>query len=140
VSREDAGTVRASYEALNRGDVDGALDALHPDVEWRESRELPETDIYRGIAAVRKLLDAFQESWLEFRQDVDDSIEAGDKVVVLLHLSARGRESGAQVDARYAHVWTMRDGKGVRVDAYYDREEALKTAGVDTERGTRSNP
>ena len=29
------------------------------------------------------------------------------------------------MDARYAHVWTMRDGLGARVDAYYERDRAL---------------
>jgi ketosteroid isomerase-like protein len=135
VSREDVETVRASYEALNRGDIDGSQEALHPDVEWRESRELPETGVYHGRASVRRFLEEFLESWDEFRQDVEEVIEADGKVVVFLHLSARGRESGVSVDARYAHVWTMRDGKAVRVDAYYDREEALEAARSGRARG-----
>jgi uncharacterized protein len=128
VTRADAETVRRSYEALNRGDIDGALEALDPEVEWRESRELPETGTYHGRDAVRRFLEQFLESWHEFRQDVEELIEADDKVVVFLHLSARGRESGALVDARYAHVWAMRDAKAVQVDAYYDRQEALEAA------------
>ena len=38
---------------------------------------------------------------------------AGDRVAVVIHLSAVGRSSGIAVDTRYAHVWTMRDGRGV---------------------------
>lgn len=136
MTKEDAETVRRSYDALNRGDIDAALEALHPDVEWRESRELPETGTYRSRAAVRRFLEQFLESWEEFRQDVEEVIEAESKVVVFLHLSARGRESGALVDARYAHVWTMRGGSAVQVDAYYDREEALEAAREGPARGT----
>jgi ketosteroid isomerase-like protein len=44
---------------------------------------------------------------------------------VLIHLEATGRGSAADVDARYAHLWTVSDGKGVRVDAFYDRDEAV---------------
>ena len=42
---------------------------------------------------------------------------------------AGGRDgaSAAGVDARYAHVWTISAGAGVRVDAYYDPEEARAT-------------
>ena len=29
------------------------------------------------------------------------------------------------MDARYAHLWTLREGLGVSVDAYYDPERAL---------------
>jgi uncharacterized protein len=134
VTRQDAETIRESYEALNRGDVDGALEALHDDVEWHESRELPETGSYHGLAAVRGLLAQFLESWNELHQEVEEVIEAGPKLVACLHLSAKGRESGATVDARYAHVWTMREGKAARVDAYYDREEALAAARAGSNR------
>jgi ketosteroid isomerase-like protein len=37
-----------------------------------------------------------------------------------------GRGSGAEVETSYAHVWTVRDGLGVRVDAYRDVDEALE--------------
>jgi hypothetical protein len=41
--------------------------------------------------------------------------------------SGRGRGSGAEVQsARTAHVWTLRDGKAVRLDLFNDRGEALK--------------
>ena len=33
--------------------------------------------------------------------------------------------SAADVDARYAHLWTVSGGRGIRVDAFYDRDEAL---------------
>ncbi len=45
---------------------------------------------------------------------------------MVIHLSAVGRASGIEVDTRYAHVWTMRDGSGVRVDAYRDPDQALR--------------
>jgi ketosteroid isomerase-like protein len=44
--------------------------------------------------------------------------------------TAIGRDSGAEVNARYAHLWTLRDGRGGEVDAYYDREKALR--GLET--------
>ena len=66
----------------------------------------------------------------------DEQIDAaGDKVFLFLHVGRAAEGSGIEVEARYAHVWTMRGGKGVRVDAYADRELALKSLG-ETERGT----
>ena len=46
-------------------------------------------------------------------------------VLILLRSRSRGKGSGISVEARYAHLWTMRDGRGTRVDAYFDRDEAL---------------
>jgi uncharacterized protein len=125
VAAADVETVTASYEALNRGDVDGALAALAEDAEWHESEALPETGVYRGRETIRRFLTDFLASWERFHQEIEETHLSDDRVAVLIHLRARGRESAAEVDARYAHVWQLRDGRGVRVDAYYDRDEAL---------------
>jgi ketosteroid isomerase-like protein len=44
----------------------------------------------------------------------------------MLRSRQRGKGSGIDVEAKYAHLWTMEDGRGVRVDAYIDRGEALR--------------
>jgi ketosteroid isomerase-like protein len=125
--REDEiDAVRASYDALNHGDIDATVDALAPDVEWHESPALPDAGVYTGREVVRGFLEHFLESWQEFHQEIEEVIVEGDRVALLINLTARGRGSGAEVDARYAHVWTIREAKGVRVDAYDDPEDAVR--------------
>ena len=119
--------VIASYEALNEGDVDGAMEALAEDAEWHESEVLPDTGVYCGRESIRTFLADFLASWERFHQTVEEARHEGDRVVVIIHLEARGRGSTAEVDARYAHVWTIADGRGTRVDAFYEPEEALAT-------------
>jgi hypothetical protein len=122
----DMQVLRASYEALNTGDIEATLAVLAPDAEWHESSALPDAGTFRGRDAVREFLEEFLQSWESFHQDVEEVVVEGDRAALMIHLTARGRGSGAQVDARYAHVWTFRDGLGVRVDAYYDRDAALR--------------
>ncbi|HSJ18605.1 MAG TPA: nuclear transport factor 2 family protein, partial [Solirubrobacterales bacterium] len=86
----------------------------------------PDADVYRGRDALRAFLEEFLESWDRFHQEVEEVVVVGDRAALMIHLTARGRGSGAEVNARYAHVWTLRDGLGVRVDAYYDRDAALR--------------
>jgi len=117
--------VVASYEALNRHDIDTAMKALAEDAEWHESEVLPDTGIYSGREAIRAFLTHFLDSWERFHQTVEEVRHEGDRVLVMIHLEATGRGSAADVDARYAHLWTVSDGRGVRVDAFYDRDEAL---------------
>jgi ketosteroid isomerase-like protein len=124
----DIALVTRAYDALNRGDVAGALAPLSENAEWHESAALPESDVYRGRETIREFLEGFLESWDEFVQEVEDVVRTGDKLVVLLSMRGRGRESGVDVDASYAHVWTLRDGRAIRVDAFYDRERALEAA------------
>jgi ketosteroid isomerase-like protein len=116
--------ISASYEALNERDIDSAMEALAEDAEWHESEVLPDTGIYVGREAIRAFLTDFLASWERFHQTVEEVSEEGDRVLVMIHLEATGRGSEADVDARYAHLWTVSGGRGVRVDAFYDRDEA----------------
>jgi uncharacterized protein len=126
VAETELDTIRASYGALNQGDVQGALDALHRDAVWRESPELPGADEFVGRAAIEEFLEGFLEQWDVFHQRVESTLRRGDRVLVNIQMTAVGRESGAEVSARYVHVWTLRDGRGAEVDAFYDAEKAVR--------------
>jgi len=116
--------VTCAYEALNRGDVEGALEPLADDAEWMEHSDLPEAGCYRGIDSIRTLLEGFLESWDDLHQEVETTRTERDRVLVQLRFRGTGRGSGVEVETRYAHLWTLRDDKGVRVDAYYDPRAA----------------
>jgi ketosteroid isomerase-like protein len=123
---DDAARIRSAYEALNRGDVPGAMSVIDEAAEWHEHSDLPEAGSYVGRGTIREFLEEFLESWQEFHQEVEDAIPANERVLICLRLAARGKGSGIPVETRYAHLWTMQNGRGVRVDAYYDRDEALE--------------
>jgi ketosteroid isomerase-like protein len=125
----DPDTLRRSYQALNEGDLDAALEALHADAVWHESQELPGGDEFHGREAVRGFLQDFLAEWKQFHQEIEEIVVAGDRVAVLIHLTAIGRGSGIETDTRYGHVWTMRGGKGIRVDGYRDHKAALRSLG-----------
>ena len=126
-------TIRGSYAALNHGDVQGALAALHRDAVWIESAELPGGDEFRGRQAIEEFLAGFLEQWDVFHQRVESTLQRGDRVLVNIRMTAIGRESGAEVNARYAHLWTLREGRGAEVDAFYDPERALRELEADPE-------
>jgi uncharacterized protein len=126
VSQAEVETVRGSYEALNRGDVEAALEALDPDAVWRDSPELPGSGEFRGRGALRRFLEDFLAEWRDFHQEIEETVVAGERVGLVIRLTAIGRSSGIGVDTRYAHVWTMRGGRGVRVDAYRDPDAARR--------------
>jgi ketosteroid isomerase-like protein len=125
IANRDVKTLRDAYEALNQGDIERALAVLDEHAEWCEHSDLPEAGLYRGRDAIRAFLESFLESWEDFTQETEELI-AGDRcVLILLRSRSRGKGSGINVEAQYAHMWTMEGGQGVRVDAYFDREEAL---------------
>jgi ketosteroid isomerase-like protein len=126
LSRENLEAVRVGYEAFNRGDVDWMVERMHPEIEWHEAPEVPGAKVYRGKEEVRGYLESFGRVWDDIRFDPEGEFQAaGDKVLAFVHLSGKGKGSGASVDAHLAHLFTLRDAKGVRVDIYFDREQAL---------------
>lgn len=50
--------------------------------------------------------------------------------LALLRHVGRGKGSGAELELRDAHVWTVRDGLAVRWRTYLDRAEALRDVGL----------
>jgi ketosteroid isomerase-like protein len=126
LSAENLEAVRVGYEAFNRGDIDQMVERMQPEIEWHEAPEVPGAKVYRGKEEVRAYLESFGRVWDDIRFDPEGEFQAaGDKVLAFVHLSGKGKGSGASVDAHLAHIFTLRDGKGVRCDIYFDREQAV---------------
>src|SRR6266566_2562727 len=86
-------------------DTDTFVELAHPEIEWAP----------------------FEENHLE----IEEILDAGDDLLVILHLEGRGRGSGAEVDVRlYLHM-KVRDGRVVYVFEHEDRAEALKAVGLE---------
>jgi ketosteroid isomerase-like protein len=63
--------------------------------------------------------------------DLEELIEAGEHGVVSVMVQrGRGRASGAEVEDRLGTVWTIREGKIVRVVWFPTPEEALEAVGL----------
>jgi ketosteroid isomerase-like protein len=68
-------------------------------------------------------------AWEGLELSAEELIEIGDRVVVPFCVRARGKGSGAEVERRWAHVWTFRDGKAVMFEVFMSKEAALRTLG-----------
>jgi len=49
---------------------------------------------------------------------------------VTVRWRARGHGSGVEIDALFYEIYTLRDGRIVRMDEFTDRSEALEAAGL----------
>jgi len=109
-------------------DTDAFRDTLHPEIEWFPIDE-NRGRLY-GIEAAMRNRNEWFETWDEHRLEADEVASEGDSVVVCVHITARGKISGAEVDVRfYAHV-KLRDGKVVYIYDHEDRTAALEAAGL----------
>ena len=127
----DVETVRAAYEAWDRGD-DSFFDYFDPDVEWIPAAQFVEGPVH-GIDGIRRLLQTFKEAFEEIRWipvRVVESAEAG-QVVVVIDTESRGRGSWAEIKVRVAHLVRVRDGKVVWGKVYPNADEGLRAAGIE---------
>jgi hypothetical protein len=114
--------VRRSYEAFERGDLDGVLADMHPEIEWHQAQGLPHGGYYRGIDEVRRnIFDPLDEEWWdEFSAVPDEFLDAGDHVVVLGRYRGVAKVTGRALDVPFVHVWTLAEGKAVRFRQFLD--------------------
>ena len=85
---------------------------------------------YRGHEGIRDLLRLTAEVFDQFRYEVDDMVDAGDSVLVLSRICARGIQSGATATQHGAIVFQIRDGLVVAYRSFIDREEARAAVGL----------
>jgi ketosteroid isomerase-like protein len=126
MSRENVDTVRRGFEVLREQGIEALLDFVDPEFETTTPPELTvEPATYRGHDGLRRYFDSFYEAMEEVRFEPEEFIDAGERVVVSTRLVARGRETGIEAEQRVVMVWTLRDGKVLRVAPYATKEEAL---------------
>ena len=51
-------------------------------------------------------------------------------MLAVINFPGRGKQSGAEVNMEVFQLWTFRDGKVIRRQGFFDREEALGAAGL----------
>src|SRR5262245_45078721 len=128
MSEENVEIVRRAiaYEIYGVGDRADAEGIFDPYVVMNPTEEGPSY----GLDAIRDNFEHWKGAWDELEVTLEEVIDAGDRVFLTAHHRGRGRGSGGTVDARYYEVYTLREGKIIRVDEFAERDEALEAAGV----------
>jgi len=132
VAQDNIAVMRAGFEALNSGEEARILAFAHPDFEAVVPPELStEPDTYRGHDGIRRYFKLFDDAMEGVRFEAERLWEAGDSVVAVVRLTARGKTTGIRVEQRIAQVWTIRDGRAIRAQTFPELSEALAEAGLD---------
>jgi ketosteroid isomerase-like protein len=128
--------IRQRYDAINRGDWEAVAENLDPDAEWIVPDILPDTldTSYRGPEGVRTFLETWREVFPDFRIEIDEMMDFGDRVLVMARVSGQGRDSGVEVvSPSFPHVWTFKDGKLLRLEMFPRKAVALDALGLSGE-------
>ena len=133
MSQENLALVRRVTDVMDAKGFKAALpvflEAAHSDVEFREDPAWPGAATYRGVEQVRQVILDRMDT-LDFDQQTEDLVDAGDKVLLLVRWVARGQASGAQGELSMAMVWTIREQAITRVEFFLDRAKAREAVGL----------
>ena len=127
MSEANVEAIRRANAAFNKGDAIATFADYHPDVEWFDLGNAPDTpQRVQGVAAVRQILEQWNAAFDEFTAEIEEYVDAGDYVVCTTHWRAKGKESAVVVDLHTAEVFEFEDGKVVRATlGYADKAAAL---------------
>jgi ketosteroid isomerase-like protein len=129
--------VRSIYAAFAHGDYLGSVDWAHREIEL-VLVDGPEPGTWKGPTGLLEGARTWMSAWDKWRAEVDEYRELDDeRVLVLSHVSARGKTSGmeiGQTQARLTSVMHVRESKVTRWVVYMDRERALADLGLAPER------
>ena len=134
--------VRSLYAAWECGDFSSA-EWAHPEIEFVIA-DGPTPGSWTGVPEMVEGWRDFLSAWEGYRVEAEEyrELDDGRVLVLVTHLSGRGKTSGvevAQMHAKGANLLHIRGGKVTKDVVYFDRERALNDLGLAPEAGsTRS--
>jgi ketosteroid isomerase-like protein len=129
MSRENVEVVRAAFAAWNTGDMNALHELYDPDALLRAPEGWPEPGPYLGREAIMRWFEQLRETWdADAFELIGDFVGAGDRVAV--RCIWRGAGHGPQATLEFTVVSTVRKGRVLGVEVFWDQVEALETLGL----------
>ncbi len=125
---ENLQLVRRIYAAWDSGDRVAIFALLDQEFEFVNPDYAVDPGIRRGHDGYAKVLDNLAAAFSEQRHELGEMLDLGDRVLCHTVFHATGRDSGARIDIPEQHLWTVRDGKILRVEWFHDSAEAERAA------------
>jgi ketosteroid isomerase-like protein len=119
------------FECWNGGELDLMQDGYAEDGEFDLSAVFTDTAPFRGHESMRRHWDEMWETWEGIRMDPLEVFDVGHgRFVVDVRLWGKGKRSGAEVDQRFAYLYTLReaDEKIVRCQLFPSVQAAMDSA------------
>ena len=130
MSQENVEVIRRMYDGLVARP--GALqELLDPDYEMDLTDVDADVGLVRGYEAADEVLRPYWETFVDFRYEIEEVIHADERqVVTAVREGGHMRDSDSEVWDRVFNVWTLRDGRVVRVSGHLEKSQALEAAGL----------
>lgn len=122
----NADLMKSLYQAFGRGDVKAVLDAFDPQIRWMEAEGFRYAggNPYDGPGAVVEgVFQRLADEVDGFTVNPQRFFECDETVITEGRYRGTVKSTGSPVDAQFAHVWTIRDGKVAGFQQYTDTKQ-----------------
>ena len=129
MSQSNREIIVSFYAAVARGDGQAALPVFDPAIVWTEAEGFPYADRnpYVGPAAVAEgVFFRLGYEWDNFQAVPSEYLDAGDRIIALGRYTGTYKATKIEIDAQFAHIWTVRDGKIIAFQQYTDTAQAAR--------------
>lgn len=136
MSRENVEVVRGTYENLAKGDMPAFIELLDRGVEWREAESHPYCagNPYVGLDSIMDgIFSRLRDEWEGFAAVPCEFLDAGDTIVVFGRYTGTFKETRRPLDAEFAHVYRLRDGKITGMQQYTDTAQFARVTETQTD-------
>lgn len=132
MSEENVELVRQVYAEWEKGNFEAAVESFDPEITFESFMpDASEDVILHGLNELRAFTRDWFTQWRDYRVTGEEFQAVGeDKVIASGRQIATGRHSGVEVESPAFTIWTIRQGKVLKLSAHYDRSKALEAAGL----------
>ena len=126
--------VKAVYASHEKRDTPGLVELLHPEVEWHQAESHPYSGgrPWRGPReVVQHVANPINQDWEGFTTEVEEYIDAGDRVIVLGRYRGTHRRTGVALDAQVCTIYTVVNGLIVKWQQYTDTHQICCAVGME---------
>jgi ketosteroid isomerase-like protein len=133
MSEENVEVVIATFEAVNTRDFAAAMDVYADDVMLvlhGDLRVAGGADAAGKEAVGEWFGDWFRQFAHDYRFEIEEARDLGDRVFIVARHRGSGRTSGVPVEQQNSYLYTVREGKISHIEVWGDRDTAAEAAGL----------
>ncbi|HXV96797.1 MAG TPA: nuclear transport factor 2 family protein [Anaerolineae bacterium] len=121
--QENIQVIHTLYTAFGQGDMPAILNTLSPDVDWLfvgQPKDVPFAGHRHGHEQMIEFFVTIGQTLDVLAFEPREIMAFDDNVLVLGHSHARVKLADRLFDSDWAHLFTLHDGKIVRMREFYD--------------------
>jgi ketosteroid isomerase-like protein len=128
--RETVTNLRHAFEAFTKGDFDTVSEFIDPSLEVDDRILIEPNPTERGIDALIANAAMVKEAFGDVSWKPEEIVELGDQILVRVHVEGSGRSTKLPMDDDIGQLYTIRDGRAVKVEIFRTWAEAREAAGL----------